>query len=243
MHRLLLEILKSSVKKTARYLGVDIQYLSKVPRYNALGLRSMNIRTVLDVGANSGQFVRYMRATLPNAKVICFEPLAEPFGELRTWANSQNGAVSVHNLALGDRNCDIEMYQHTEFSPSSSLLHSTATSHLLFPLTRGEKPVAVQMMTLDTFMEQSRTAIEPNLLIKLDVQGYEDRVIRGGLRTFAMAKACISEITFDNLYDGQCTFKDVCSLLDELGYRFSGTFEQFSAPDGHAIFADLLFLR
>lgn len=37
--------------------------------------------------------------------------------------------------------------------------------------------------------------IKPEILIKLDVQGYEDRVIKGGIVLLKKAKACIAEIT------------------------------------------------
>ena len=235
--------LKASIKKTANALGVDIQYLSKVPRHNALGLRSMGIRAVIDVGANTGQFARYIRSVLPEAKVICFEPLPEPFEELKTWAMDQKGRVTALNIALGEKEGVVEMFQHTDHSPSSSLLHSTSVSHSYYPFTERETPVTVRLSTLDKSLTESGIDIDPGVLIKLDVQGYEDRVIRGAPLTFASTKACLTEIDFDTLYDGQCTFRDVWKLLDDLGYRYAGNFDQTYAADGHVIFADALFVR
>lgn len=57
------------------------------------------------------------------------------------------------------------------------------------------------------------------------------------------AKVCISEVDFDVLYDGQCTFKDILSLLDALDYRYVGNLDQVYGNDGHVIFADAMFIR
>jgi len=235
--------IKLAVRRSANALGVEIQYLSKVPHHNALGLRSMGIRTVIDVGANTGQFARYIRSVLPEAKVICFEPLPGPFEELKTWAMDQKGRVTPLNIALGEKEGMVEMFCHTDHSPSSSLLHSTPVSHSYYPFTEREIPVPVRLSTCDRALAESGIAIESEVLIKLDVQGYEDRVIKGALQTLRSAKACLTEIDFDTLYDGQCTFRDVWKLLDDLGYRYAGNFDQTCAADGHVIFADALFLK
>ena len=44
-------------------------------------------------------------------------------------------------------------------------------------------------------------------------------------------------------YEGQCTFKDVWTMLDALDYSFAGNLEQWYASDGHVIFADALFVK
>lgn len=68
--------IRSGVRMIANACGFEIQRLSKSSQHHVkLDLRSMNIRTVIDVGANMGQFASYRRAILPNARVICFEPL------------------------------------------------------------------------------------------------------------------------------------------------------------------------
>ena len=232
------------VKAAFNLVGLDVRRLPSNPRHNALGMRTMGIRTVIDVGANTGQFARYIRSVLPDATILCFEPLPGPFAELRTWAEKQkDGPVRVFNLALGECDSTLEMFQHVDHSPSSSLLHGTAVSHALFPFTKRETPIAVKMASLDEFLAVGGITLEPEVLIKLDVQGYEDRVIRGGARTFAAAKACISEIDFDPLYEGQCNPHDIWSLLERAGYRYSGNLDQGYAPDGHVVGADALFVR
>ncbi|MGC8829190.1 MAG: FkbM family methyltransferase [Verrucomicrobiia bacterium] len=101
----------------------------------------------------------------------------------------------------------------------------------------------MKQTTLDKAVETFNIPLEPEILIKLDVQGYEDRVIKGGKKTFEMARACILEINLDELYVGQPSFKDIYLLLYYNGYRYAGNLNQSLAEDGHIIAIDAVFLR
>jgi len=135
------------------------------------------------------------------------------------------------------------MFEHLDHTPSSSLLKSTELTHRLYPQTRRKTPVRVAIKSLDSAVKELGSALEPEILIKLDVQGYEDRVIRGGNDTFSTARACLCEVSFDPLYDSQCTARDVWNLLGEFGFSYKGSLDQTYAADGHVIFADCLFVR
>ena len=81
------------------------------------------------------------------------------------------------------------------------------------------------------------------IVIKMDVQGYEDRVIRGGRETFAKAKAVILEVCLDPLYEHQANFKEIMVLLDDLGFHYAGNLDQNCDKDGHVIFLDAVFVK
>jgi FkbM family methyltransferase len=215
----------------ARYQGDDF-----------LGLNRLPIRSVIDAGANQGQFARKISAVFPEAHIYCFEPLPEPFAKLKHWSDRQRGRVTVFNAALGDGEGKAEMFFHADHSPSSSLLRSTAACETLYPITRNQAPVSVLMTTLDRVFGHPAPHW-PETLIKLDVQGYEDRVISGGPKTFRNAKACLVEVSLDVLYEKQAAFKDIVLLLDNLGYRYAGNMEQICAKDGHVIYLDALFVK
>ncbi len=59
------------------------------------------------------------------------------------------------------------------------------------------------METLDGFFEKEAIELEPEILLKLDIQGYEDRVLRGASALLKKTRACLLEGNFDPLYDGQ----------------------------------------
>ena len=98
-------------------------------------------------------------------------------------------------------------------------------------------------MTLDKWRNSIGDSILPELLIKLDVQGYENKVIEGGANTFLEAKACIVEIALSELYKDQSTFDSVYSVLHTLGYTYSGNLEQVYNSDGHVISLDAVFIN
>jgi FkbM family methyltransferase len=236
-------VLKAARRAARRALnraGWELVRCDQWPAHNRLGLGALHVRTILDVGANEGQFAAGALARYPEAHVFSFEPVPEVFPILAAWA-ATTGRVTPMNLALGDSEGEVEMFQHTAHSPSSSLLPTTKVTEGLWPFTAPQKTVRVQLTTLDKALEGR--LLPQDLLVKLDVQGYEDRVIRGGRETLSRAKACIVEVDLDALYHGQASFKDLVVSLDALGLRYGGALEQVFAADGHVVYFDAVFLR
>ena len=81
-------------------------------------------------------------------------------------------------------------------------------------------------------------------MIKIDVQGYEDKVIGGAVETISKAKAIIVEVSFRELYEGQPLFEKIFGLLSEKGFSYFGNLYQLLSPvDGAPLQADALFVR
>lgn len=224
-------------------MGFDIIRLPNSPNNTYLGLHELNIRTIIDVGANKGQFAQMISKIFPKAHIYCFEPLSDPFKELSKWAERQNGRVCALNTALGDSEGDMHMFCHLEHSPSSSLLSSTEICEKLYPFTKKQTSIPVKLTTLDKIVANMSIPIHPDMLIKLDVQGYEDRVLRGGTEVLHKARVCILEICLDKLYESQANFKEILLLLYDMGFHYAGNLEQAYADDGHVIYFDAVFLR
>jgi FkbM family methyltransferase len=223
--------------------GIDLIRLDNRPKHSLLGLKSKPFHTIIDVGANTGQFARYISDFFPNARLFCFEPLPEPFKALEAWSNTQNGRVTPFNVAVGDEEEESEMFLHKEHTPSSSLLATTSVTELCYPLTKEQQRITIKQTRLDTVLGQALQGLTPDILIKLDVQGYENRVIAGGPAVFAQATACILEVNVDTLYEGQASFVELIKMLDALGYRYVGNLDQSYGKDGHCIFFEAVFLR
>jgi FkbM family methyltransferase len=232
-------IVKRLVKRAFNSVGVDIVRMQRSPRISLLGLRHYPFRSIIDIGANRGQFARYISTLFPDAHIYCFEPLPGAFRELSKWA--KNEKVTAVNFALGDREGTFELSEHIDHSLSSSFLRTTKLCETLYPITKRKKSIQVNITTLDKWIESLATPLIPEILIKLDVQGYEDRVLQGGRKTFNIAKACILEICLDKLYQDQATFKDIFFLLNDLGYHYAGNLAQHYADNGHIIYIDTIF--
>ena len=85
--------------------------------------------------------------------------------------------------------------------------------------------------------------IEGDLLIKMDVQGFEDKVIGGGIDTIKRASILIVETSFQTLYADQPLFEDIYDLLKE-DFRYMGAINQNrSQIDGNMLYEDSIFIR
>ena len=102
-----MKIGKSIIKSTFRKFGLDIIRLNKNSAHLLLGMRNLPIRTIIDVGANKGQFASIIQKVFPEANIYCFEPVGEAFKELDKWARSRK--VEAFNFALGDFEGEIEI--------------------------------------------------------------------------------------------------------------------------------------
>ncbi len=232
------------VKKLANSVGLELVRTSKVPLHNLLGLSSSNIQTIIDVGANTGQFARWAMSRFPRSHIYCLEPLPQPFHELAQWSGRQTPArVSVFNIALGDHDDEVEMFFHEEHSPSSSLLKTTEQCHTLYPFTRHQKPISVHVTTLDNFLQTVALPFQKDVLLKLDVQGYEKHVLEGGSATLGNIDSCIIEISLVPLYESQANMLDLLTTLSQYGFTYRGNLDQSFGPDGSVIFIDALFQR
>lgn len=235
--------LKSIVRDLVQRTGYDLRRTRNTPQYSLCGLTNLRINTVIDVGANKGQFARYISRFFPNASIYCFEPLPGPFRELDAWARTQGSRVTAFNAGIGENNGSVEMNIHTEHTPSSSFLDTTSLAVSRYPQTARQELVRVTMATLDSALEDVSGRLDKEILVKLDVQGFEDRVLRGGGTIFSKAKACILEVCLDSLYEGQAGFRDLVDALYELGFTYSGNLDQTYGDDGHVIYLDAVFTR
>ncbi len=231
--------MKNKIRQLLRKCGVEIKRYRKQP--GALDwLREMHVESVIDVGANVGQFSKEIAALLPSASICAFEPLHDCYLELSA-AMSGRKEFEAFEVALGDMD-ETATIHRSSYSPSSSLLPMADLHKELFPHTRGSSPETIRVKRMDDVLRGRN--LKKEILIKVDVQGYEDKVIAGGLETFGVARAVIIEASFVPLYDGQLLFDGIYERLKGLGFSYRGAYQQKrSNADGRVLFEDSVFLR
>ncbi len=205
-------------------------------RQKLLGLTNLDIRTVIDVGANKGRAARRFRRLLPQARVHCVEPIPRLCRRLEQWAETQGGAVRVYELALSRAPSEQLLYVHRR----SDILSTLATPP---PGEEAEyEPIPVRVETLDRLT--SDLSLEPDVLVKLDTEGLDLEVIRGGGETLRRAAAVIVEAAFhpNPAGDGAPTFEDIAAALRDLGYVYRGNV-RLGCRHGTPMLADVLFAR
>ena len=203
-------------------------------------LQLHQFKTIIDIGANEGQFADKMRLLFPQAMIYAFEPLPKVYDRLKSNFNQDNSFEAI-NLGLGENQGILEFWEN-EYSPSSSFLRLTDTHKENFEEARIEKKVEVKIDTLDHVFAD-REILSPSL-IKIDVQGFEDKVIKGAVQTIRKADMIICEISFTELYQGQPLFEGIFNLLKGQGFYFAGQMDQINSPETQKpLQADGIFLK
>lgn len=227
------------IRKIIQKTGFDLHRYRPAPDKLSY-LRLFDLKTVLDIGANTGQFATEIRKRLPEAQIYSFEPLKSCFEALGA-SQAKDPQFRAFNYALGNTNEEIDMHK-SAYSPSSSILQMSQVHKDLFPHTKESTSEKIQIRRLDEIAKG--LDLEKEILIKVDVQGFEDKVIEGGRETIKKAKIVLIENSFVELYKGQSLFDDIYEKLKSLGFNYRGSLqEKVDQKNGQIISEDSLFVK
>ncbi len=139
---------------------------------------------IIDLGANIGYYALLeSRAVGEGGKVYAIEPVARNFENLEKNIGLNNALnIKTFRMAIGDKNCTTEINVGKKGNFSSFLKNSKAV------YTGKEE---VQMQTLDAFVNEH--LVTPSL-IRMDVEGYETKIIEGMKETLLKKPALLIEI-------------------------------------------------
>ena len=104
-------------------------------------MRGSGIHTVIDVGANSGQFASAIRCVLPDAQIYSFEPIPDVHHEL-VKRLAKFGNFESFCVALGSKTGETTFWR-SDFSKSSSLLPMSEAHREAFPWTSNSSASTV----------------------------------------------------------------------------------------------------
>ena len=205
-------------------------------RQSLLGLTGLDIRTVLDVGANKGRAARSYRSLFPDATIYCIEPIPALCERLQRWARTQGDAVHVLNQALSREPSESSFYIDKRNDIWSTLRIPSRERVSQYDEIR------VRVDTLDNLANS--VDLVDDILIKIDTEGADLDVIRGGEKMLRRCAAVIVESVFypSPLGDDAPTFEDISGALDAHGYVYRGNV-RIGCHEGTPMLADVLFVR
>lgn len=208
-----------SLKKVKKIIALfSVPYYAKALFFGIAGeiehvktLRSIgkNFNTIIDIGANKGQFVLVARKCFPEAMIYSFEPLAEPARSFRR-IFADDTLTTLHEMAIGPTEGE-QIIHISKSNDSSSLLPISDLQSRIFP---GTEEVATRSITI-TPLENviSEEKIESPALLKIDVQGYELEVLKGCKSLLNQFDYVYVECSFVELYEGQALAHEVIKYL------------------------------
>ena len=194
-------------------------------------------RTVVDIGANRGQFALVARHCFPAAAIVSFEPLPGPAAVYRAVFAGDDRARLVE-AAIGSEPGEATIHLSAR-DDSSSLLPITARQNALFPGTAEAGTASIRVTRLADAVPA--TDLAAPALLKLDVQGFELQALAGCEDLLARFAWVYVECSFVELYAGQAFADAVIAWLRERGFVLQGVYNMAYDGEGRAVQADFLF--
>ena len=229
-------------RRIARHRGYDVvEYPAPDLRRRLKLMRHFNIDLVLDVGADTGEYVEQLRRHGYTGRVVSFEPLAGSFARLCA-AAADDPRWQVLNLALGER--DGVAMLHVAANAHSSSLRAILPAHLdAAPQSGSVGAQEVQMRRLAPIFAEYRGDAH-SIYLKIDVQGAEREVLTGAAESLPHITGVQLELSLLPLYAGQVLMPEMQALMAQHGFALMSLEPGFTDPrTGRLLQVDGVFFR
>ena len=202
------------VNKLFNLMGYTLTKYSTYQEYNML-MKHYGINKVIDIGANEGQFAKFIRKSGFKGELHSFEPLDEAYEKISK-LSSNDKHWKVYQLAVGDA-CGETIINVSENSVSSSILEMNASHLELAPQSRYTKKQSIEIKTLDSLKENLELD-KGNIFLKIDTQGFEKNVLLGAEKVLENIKTIQLELSLVPLYNGEELYFEISKYLYDRGY-------------------------
>ena len=180
--------------------------------------------TVLDIGANIGcHTLRFAKLVGPEGRVIAFEPMEWAFSKLKRNVELNNFSIILEKAGLSNETKTEQIC----FKSSWPVDHK--------PIPEAQMENLVQLTTLDDYLKGKQFK---NIdMIKIDVDGYEFKVLRGAAETLKTYKpVIIMEAVARTLkrWKGGGNIEDMLLYVQGFGYKLFSVKDFKMFPDIHS---------
>lgn len=204
----------------------------QIARLHAIcGMLNFTPKAIVDIGASDGRWFLPASRVFADARFFLVEPLDQHAETLKALAMSNNRMTYCRAL-LG-----------SEVTTKAFMIHGHQSS--TYCNTRGEtfgKVEERKTSLLDQVLEENN--FPPPDLIKVDVEGGEIDVLKGGLKALQQAEIVEMEINFLPYRQNLPLFDDVVIFMSQQGFRVLDVFSVYGRPlDGLPAQGECLFIK
>lgn len=232
--------------KLLRRFGYDVQRYGphRDPmRRLQYALYRQQITTLLDVGANVGQYGQRLRINGYQGRIISFEPLSGAHAKLKMVAKNDPSWTIIPRCAIA-ATCGRTEINISANSQSSSLLGMLDRHIAGDPKSGYIGKETVEMITLDAFLDSQRDLIDVAMALKIDTQGYESQVLAGVQRWNDNIKVIQIEMSLSPLYENSAGFINIYQSMEDRGYQCISIEPNFIDPKTYEVLqTDAVFER
>ena len=235
----------SWLQQIARRFGYDLtpRKKAKIPNAQLVALLNHHrIDTVLDVGANVGQYAQRLRDWGYGGRIISFEPLPSAHAQLTSRSAPDPSWTIAPRMAIGDIDGEIDIQVSAEADMSSILPQSDLMKDIS-PTSKVEALERVPIQRLDSIAKDF-VSTEDRILMKVDTQGFEPQVLDGAEALLCRLTGVQLEMSLLPIYEGERDYLNIIQRLAALGFTLQlvlpGYFER---KLGRMLEIDGVFIR
>ncbi len=189
----------------------DSPHLKAIVKIVNLKLNKKEFRDyhIIDVGGADGGTSLFFKRNFRNAKIIYFEP--NP-----TYSDKLSEGIDKRQIALGDKKgLGILSITANNFSSSLNEINSISDSIELKEKLKVIASSTVEISTLDLELKP----IKNILLIKMDTQGYELNILKGGTETLRKTKFIVLEMLNHQTYKNAPLYFEIDEYMRKNFFR------------------------
>jgi FkbM family methyltransferase len=227
-------------RKIGNKFGVDVkmtdeEVLLKQIKYN-------NIDLIFDIGANTGQFSTMLFKLGYYGKIVSFEPLTSAYEILKNKSKKFSNWIIAEQCAIGENDGEIEI-NISKNSISSSALKILDEHINAAPKSEYIGSEKVKIYKLDSIFDKY-ILDEKNVFIKIDTQGFEEKILNGASEAIKKAKGLLIETSLVPLYEGQALYPKIYDRITKQSFELTGIQPAFiNKETGRVLQIDAIFFR
>ena len=171
----------------------------------------INPNTILDIGAHTGQFHSWSKRVWPDVGVFMIEanPLHESHLDKLAMMNGDKYLIA----ALGDEEREVTFYTRSDKPHTEG--NSYYKEHNYWDIPQLVQETKVTLQKLDNLFENDAVFD----IIKVDTQGSEIDILKGGKDLVSKAQAIILEVSFIEYNEGAPTAEETIDYMNEIGFE------------------------
>lgn len=184
--------------------------------------------TVFDIGGNLGDFADEASTAWPDASVFSFEPI--PFlAEQNARRSGLGERWQTYTLGVSNKTGASSIRWCQNQHSASTMQHPGSARTIHFGIVDNFTVIDIDTVTLDDLAGY----VDGRLLVKIDVEGHEGKVIAGGHEVLWRAETVICEVQADaSIFLGAPVPSEVDQALAACGLTFAGKAGELRSPDG-----------
>ena len=207
---------------------------NEIMRLDLVKELNINPAAILDVGAHTGQFYSWAKPVWPNAIIWMIEANHLHDNTLKELTKFTKDEYLI--TALGDSERDVTFYTRKDKPWTEG--NSYYKEHNYWDIPQLVEKNNIKLQTLDELFDEN-SFFE---LIKIDTQGSELDIIKGGYNICKKAKAIILEISYIEYNEGAPNDKEIVEFMNNFGFEEKMSLGEHY--DGEQIIQkDILFLN